>query len=814
MKWLAAAAVLLAVATGALLHPIVLNIGSRAVANVDDPQFNAWTLWWGCDRLLRLDFAGWWDAPILKPYRNTLAYSDHQFVNVLTALPFHLFSKNPLLVHNAVLLLTFVFSGVAMFALARRLTRSDAAALVGAFIFAFNAYRMHHLIHVQLLAMQFIPLSMLAIADYAESPSWRRLWLAVAACLGLFLSSNYYAAMATVILGPYTLFELWAHGRLADIPSWRKMAAGAAAFAALAAPFTWPYVRFAREMGLGRSESQTLQFSAAPKNWIATAEENRLWGKTLGGFGKHEGRLFPGAAALALAAAGVASSLASRTPSGRRRTAHPQLFFLAAAAAAFALSLGTRVGFLGHDWPGPYKLLYDFVPGYSGMRAPARFAAFGVAAIAVLSVFGFEFLSRRLPRGAAVALSIAICAGLAGENYCRIKGEVVQQPAADPIYQRLRELPREGHVLEIPLLTHGADARHTYATTYHGKTTVNGYSGHFTPLMPELKDLWDDFPADVALSAFRGAGVRYLVVRNGDPAALKAADEIVAGGRGLLSRYSKGADRIYEITGPSRRVLDAGRLARPVSLELPGRACASSPVRGSMEIANETGKALASDRRIFRGQIAWTGDDAAGKAETGHAAKTGLRLYPGPLSAPGTARVWIEANAPGRPGTYIARIGDASRRLEVVPEPCADPDAHKFKVRDLSAEAPAVAAAGARVPVPVKVKNDSDAVWKAFGRAGDHEEKGVVRVGLGLFDGPFERLKRKASLPHDVPPGESVTIEAQLPARVRPGDYTLKVDLVSEREAWFSEKGVRPYNRPIKVVSSTSAAPPSPADHD
>jgi hypothetical protein len=50
----------------------------------------------------------------------------------------------------------------------------------------------------------------------------------------------------------------------------------------------------------------------------------------------------------------------------------------------------------------------------------------------------------------------------------------------------------------------------------------------------------------------------------------------------------------------------------------------------------------------------------------------------------------------------------------------------------------------------------------------------------------FEGLR--SGLPHDVKPGESVTLDAMLRAPTRPGTYHLEWDMVQEHYAWFSMK--------------------------
>jgi hypothetical protein len=47
----------------------------------------------------------------------------------------------------------------------------------------------------------------------------------------------------------------------------------------------------------------------------------------------------------------------------------------------------------------------------------------------------------------------------------------------------------------------------------------------------------------------------------------------------------------------------------------------------------------------------------------------------------------------------------------------------------------------------------------------------------------------RVPLARAVPPGESVEIQAEIPAPSRPGRYRLELDMVDEGIVWFGQKG-------------------------
>jgi O-antigen ligase len=73
---------------------------------------------------------------------------------------------------------------------------------------------------------------------------------------------------------------------------------------------------------------------------------------------------------------------------------------------------------------------------------------------------------------------------------------------------------------------------------------------------------------------------------------------------------------------------------------------------------------------------------------------------------------------------------------------------------------------------------------------------------------------RRTRLPHDVAPGETVTLSAEVQAPAAAGSYRLGWDMVQERVSWFSDRDVAPAMVPARVAeapATAALAPPGPA---
>lgn len=102
------------------------------------------------------------------------------------------------------------------------------------------------------------------------------------------------------------------------------------------------------------------------------------------------------------------------------------------------------------------------------------------------------------------------------------------------------------------------------------------------------------------------------------------------------------------------------------------------------------------------------------------------------------------------------------------------------------------------VPLRATVRNVGDTLWlHATSPVG-----GYVMLGGHLFDRERKLVGRghlRAELPRDVPPGESVEIDARLLMPASPGRYRLRLDMVDEFVAWFEQVGSKAVDLEIEV---------------
>ena len=203
-------------------------------------------------------------------------------------------------------------------------------------------------------------------------------------------------------------------------------------------------------------------------------------------------------------------------------------FLVVAAITAALLALGPTMQALGRGvGTGPYAWLLAYVPGFDGLRVPARFLMLVALFLAALAGLGAALVLRMGAVGR--VLVIAGLVGITAESWfapMRLNAPVragaglrLPPPPASgrhipPIYAQVRELPASSVVLEFPFGDSAYEVMATFYAGHHRRPIVNGYSGFFPASYHErvhaLRNPLDD-PAH-ATAVLKASGATHVLV--------------------------------------------------------------------------------------------------------------------------------------------------------------------------------------------------------------------------------------------------------------------------------------------------------------
>src|SRR5262245_8171462 len=98
---------------------------------------------------------------IFHPALGTLSFSDHLLLQSVVLSPIYAMTGDVTLCYNVLLIASLVASALAMHAFVREVVGSTGGAYVAGLAWGFGSFRFAHLLHIQLQALYFLPLTFL-----------------------------------------------------------------------------------------------------------------------------------------------------------------------------------------------------------------------------------------------------------------------------------------------------------------------------------------------------------------------------------------------------------------------------------------------------------------------------------------------------------------------------------------------------------------------------------------------------------------------------------------------------------------------------
>ena len=233
-------------------------------------------------------------------------------------------------------------------------------------------------------------------------------------------------------------------------------------------------------------------------------------------------------------------------------------------SALFAL--GPRVRALGHDLgPGPYQWLLEYVPGFDGLRVPARFLMLVALFLAVLAGLGAAAVLAGRARRFGYAAIAAGAIGILAESWVAplpmnlpvvpARGFNLPQPPAsgwrlNPIYQLIRGLPEPVVLAEIPFGEPAYEVTAVFNAGHHRRPLLNGYSGFFPRSYHDRVSALRGLPdrAEAAERALREGHVTHVLVHEGafiDDRGRRISDWLISIGAKPVTSHAR--DRLFSL---------------------------------------------------------------------------------------------------------------------------------------------------------------------------------------------------------------------------------------------------------------------------
>ena len=496
---------------------------TTAVADLGDPLVNTWILDWVSHSLTHAPLH-LYDAPLHQPARLTLAFSENLVGVALWILPFYWAGVPPIAIYNIALLLGFAFSGYGAFVLARMITRSTMASLIGGVIFAFVPFKFDHLSHMQLVWSGWIPMLLATVLAYWRAPSRTTAALVAGAFVMNGITNVHYflfgSLTALLTIGALAVFDPRRDRRF-----WRDLVVAFVIAGIVLLPFLLPYRIVSKEYGMKRFEWDAMSGSADWRAWLAATPRSIMYGHFWpDAWHRHEMQLWPGAMALLLAACAFAAPHLAKAK--LKRAIALDVFITLAAIMSIAgafmdrveLAIG-RFRLMSFDsadvpmtllvillairfreklrTPSPerrlavvwlaigvlgslgmhtffHQFLFRRVSIFQAVRAPVRWAVIAYVGLAVLSAIGAARFKRFAP------LLLVLCAI---DLWPHVRWEHAV-PTVAPVYRWIANTP----FIELPTSGNGIEYQYLLGSMAHHLKQFNGIETNVSsPVYRELR---------------------------------------------------------------------------------------------------------------------------------------------------------------------------------------------------------------------------------------------------------------------------------------------------------------------------------------
>lgn len=488
------------------------------VVNAGDPLFYAWNLMHNF-RSIGNGLGGLLDANIYYPTTNTLAFSDTLAVQTIITYPIIWLTNNPILAINLYTLFTFPIAGLGMYLLVKSFVKHEWVSVLSGAMFAFSYSRFGQMSHVPAQSSQWLPYYIYGLYWFLREGKMRSLAIALVSFLLLLGSSVYlgvFAVIVAIIMVSACYASLWSRLKIAVFPLIFT--------AALALLLMFPYIRLkAEHPEITRSLEESSARAAYQQDYFSVTQTSILSQF----FRPNEGErtLYPTIAALALATIGLSRQL-------------PPLLFASIALTGLILSFGPERPFsLGSLDTGyitlPYAYLYKVFPLLQILRVPARFSIVFMLGLSVLAGYGAaRFKKYWIPAFAGMTIvflfeiwqrPLALVKVPTYENVPLVYQWLKKQPDVRAIIElpigkiengvipidKQVSLPYEGISEDSPLVS---ETYRVYFSGFHGKKTVNGYSGYVPQSYQDAVANMDSFPSSASINYLRTQGVSHIVL--------------------------------------------------------------------------------------------------------------------------------------------------------------------------------------------------------------------------------------------------------------------------------------------------------------
>lgn len=507
-----------------ITYPLIFHMGDITTGHGDE-LIIAWIQNWVIHSMT-INPLTIFDTNLFYPYKNTLTYSDLHFTSsLLSIIPLY-FIKEPIGTLNFTLLSSIVMVPFSIFLLSKYLTKNYIASFLSGILVQFSPAFLDKKVHIQVLALEWIPLSVLFFILFHKKKQTRYLVLS----LVFFLMQTYNSFMTGYFLifffVLYICFMFFRDRQSLHIFTNKRNIAVIFVALALLIPIIIPYYQTSIKYHATRDIRDAVHFAIQPEDLLYSNEHTKLQMFLLNlPLNQHSqnGEFKPGYLGLVFTLLSIFTIFFAFIKT-KKKDLLLKLFTTTSLVGLLlsfgpALHLCRKTTHIPFPIPLPYTLFYYILPGFQGFRNSARFEmmfilfiAIAIAIILAKSLKRTNFMIRN-------TIYIFLIFGVFIEYGYPMKFQPVPQKNEFPeVFNWLNTTPKNSASIIMPIYNwnmpgSSAEFMRDYYSTANWRRTANGISGYTPPTWEKLVvRLHYNFPDISSIKELKELGINYIII--------------------------------------------------------------------------------------------------------------------------------------------------------------------------------------------------------------------------------------------------------------------------------------------------------------
>lgn len=382
---------------------LIINIKTNLVST-GDYLFIIWQMHQNINKILKLEFANFFETNAFYPNKLTLLFSDILLPQSIIALLISLIIKNKILIFNILFFITFLLNYLSLLLFWKKLFKNNLIVFLGTIFFIFSPYFHLQLGHFQMLSYWPLFFSLYFLLKNDKKPTLKNIFFT-----SFFLAIQFLASVYLAFFLSFTIFIFYLINILFFKQKkryFKEILLIFLIFLILDGVFIKGYISVKSTYKIKKDIKEYILFSAHLSDYLFTSNINSLLNKSFflnkwNSLDKHiigEKSSFPGVLFFTLFLLGLFSINLNKSGINISVNLNKiNLFFLILLLCGFWFSLGPEINFNGNyaHIPTSYGLILKIFPLIQFARALARWNFLFYLSIIYFSLCGLQKLLKK-----------------------------------------------------------------------------------------------------------------------------------------------------------------------------------------------------------------------------------------------------------------------------------------------------------------------------------------------------------------------------------------------------------------------------------